>query len=277
MDEATFYNSLGTVGGGNHFIKYDEQEDGEQAAITLHFGSRSFGVKVCNYWTKVARQVLTKEQKKELTRTFKEGYMLTHSDMTSFHDDLNRFLEEERGEHIDGYLDGVNLRGYLCDMCLAQLYAQYNHLTVQRIIAEMLAKYGIAVSRTIMSTHNFIDLHDHTLRKSAIRAYAGEEILVPFNMRDGVAVCEGLSNAEWLNSCAHGAGRKMSRSAAKENLSMTDFIKSMEKVYSTTVCEGTLDESPMAYKDTVEIKDLIAETCVIKMMMKPMINIKATN
>ena len=102
-------------------------------------------------------------------------------------------------------------------------------------------------------------------------------MLVPFNMRDGVAVCEGLSNGEWLNSCAHGAGRKMSRTKAKANVKMDEFQKSMEGIYSTSVCTGTLDESPMAYKDTNEIKDLIKNTCVIKYMMKPRINIKAVD
>jgi RNA-splicing ligase RtcB len=102
-------------------------------------------------------------------------------------------------------------------------------------------------------------------------------MLVPFNMRDGVAICEGLSNPEWLNACAHGAGRKMSRSKAKQNVSMEEFKESMKNVYSTTVCQGTIDESPMAYKDTTEIKDLITETCEIKFMMIPKINIKAAD
>jgi RNA-splicing ligase RtcB len=101
-------------------------------------------------------------------------------------------------------------------------------------------------------------------------------MIVPFNMRDGVAICEGKSNSEWLNSCAHGAGRKMSRSKAKENVTMEEFKESMKNVYSTTVCEGTIDESPMAYKDTNEIAELIKETCVIKKMLAPRINIKAT-
>ena len=94
-------------------------------------------------------------------------------------------------------------------------------------------------------------------------------------MRDGVAICEGLSNAEWLNSCAHGAGRKLSRSAARETLKIEDFQETMKDVYSTTVCEGTIDEAPMAYKDTEEIKELIKQTCRIEFMLVPKINIKA--
>ena len=102
-------------------------------------------------------------------------------------------------------------------------------------------------------------------------------MLVPFNMRDGVAICEGKSNSEWLNSCSHGAGRKMSRSEAKKTVSIDEFKNTMKNVYSTTVCQGTIDESPMAYKDTNEIVNLIKETCDIKYMMKPKINIKATD
>lgn len=275
MDEGMFYKSLGTVGGGNHFIEYDEQENGDLAGITLHFGSRNFGLKVCHYWMKQTKQAATKKEIKKYTKLFKEAYIKNHSDMTGFEEALRIYLHSMFDDHIEGYLHNDSLRGYLKDMCFAQLYAQYNHLTVQNIIKELLIKYGIKEVRTIMSTHNFIDLKDHVLRKSAIRSYEDEEILIPFNMRDGIAICEGKSNSEWLNSCAHGAGRIMSRTKAKENISLDDFKESMKDVYSTTVCQGTIDESPMAYKDTDEIKKLISETCEIKFMMVPKINIKA--
>ena len=277
MDEGVFYKSLGSVGGGNHFIEYDEQENGDLAGVTLHFGSRNFGVKVCKYWMGKTNVALTKDKIKIYTNEFKKDYLNTHENMKNFKNDLNNYLETKKEGHIKGYLNEDNLKGYLCDMSFCQLYAQYNHMTVQKIIKELLLKYGIKEIRTITSTHNFIDLHDHTLRKSAIRSYEGEEMLVPFNMRDGVAICEGLSNPEWLNSCAHGAGRKMSRTKAKETVSMKEFEESMKNVYSTTVCKGTIDESPMAYKDTNEIKDLIKETCKIKFMMIPKINIKAAD
>ena len=277
MDEGVFYKSLGTVGGGNHFIEYDESATDNLAGVTLHFGSRNFGVKVCKYWMSKTTQPLSKNEMKEAMENFKNEYKKTHSNMKEFQKAKDEFLEGIRSKHINGYLSGDLMKGYLMDMCFAQLYAQFNHITVQKTIKELLIKYGINELRTITSTHNFVDLHDHTLRKSAIRAYAGEEMLVPFNMRDGVAICEGLSNAEWLNACAHGAGRKMSRSKAKAAISMKEFEESMKNVYSTTVCKGTLDESPMAYKDTTEIKDLITETCKIKFMMIPKINIKAAD
>lgn len=278
MDEAMFYKSLGTVGGGNHFIEYDEEKDGNLAGVTLHFGSRNFGVKVCKYWMNIAFKGFSNKEKKALQDAFKKDYVKAGKDMRNFLEAWNKYFEENYAHnHINGYLDGENMKSYLCDMCFAQLYATYNHWTVQNTIKEMLAKYGISVYNTITSTHNFVDLHDHTLRKSAIRSYVGEEMIVPFNMRDGIAICEGLSNAEWLNACAHGAGRKMSRSKAKENISLDAFKASMKDVYSTTVCKGTIDESPMAYKDSEEIQRLITETCTIKHLLVPKINIKATD
>lgn len=283
MDEGVFYKSLGTVGGGNHFIEYDEEENGDLAGITLHFGSRNFGVKVCKYWMHISQVPLTKNEVKEHTEAFKKAYIKEHTnsqgkkDMAGFKDALHAHLESMSKDHIKGYVRGEAMKGYLMDMCFAQLYAQYNHMTVQGIIKNILLQYGIKEIRTITSTHNYIDLQDHTLRKSAIRSYAGEEILVPFNMRDGVAICEGLSNDEWLNSCAHGAGRKMSRSKAKKNISMEEFAESMKNIYSTTICPGTIDESPMAYKDASEIQELIQETCRVKVLLKPKINIKAAD
>ena len=246
-----------------------------RSAVTLHFGSRNFGKRVCEYWTEIARNVFTKDEIRQMTYDFKAEYIKTHSDMRNFMADMNAYIESKKEGHINGYLSGEKMKGYLCDMCFAQAYAAINHHIVQGLINDILAPFGIDVKNIITSVHNYIDLEDHTLRKSAIRSYRGQDILVPFNMRDGVAICEGLSNDEWLNSCAHGAGRKLSRSAARETLKIEDFKETMKDVYSTTVCEGTIDEAPMAYKDTEEIKDLIKQTCFVKHMLLPKINIKA--
>ena len=277
MDVATFYKSLGSVGGGNHFVEYDETDDKSVAGVTLHFGSRNFGVKVCKYWMNRAFKPAGKSDVRDKVKVFKDEYRKTHKDMSDFQSALDRFIDGLNADKISGYLNGDDMKGYLMDMCFAQCYAEFNHITVRSIIRKILLKYGIKEKREITSVHNYIDLNDHTLRKSAIRSYEGEEILVPFNMRDGIAVCEGLSNQDWLNSCAHGAGRKMSRSEAKRQISMDEFRDTMKGVYSTTVCEGTIDESPQAYKDTQEIKDLITETCKVNFMMRPRINIKAAN
>jgi len=276
MEESVFYRSVGTAGGGNHFIEYDETEDGTRGAILVHCGSRNFGLKVCKYWMSVAKRPgISKSEIRDLTKLFKKSYQATHSSMVNFKKDLTAYLEKQNEGHINGYLTGNEMVGYLCDMAFAQLYAQWNHKTIRERIEKLLMSYGIKAVDVITSIHNFIDIQDHVMRKSAIRSYAGETILVPFNMRDGVAVCEGKSNPEWLNSCAHGAGRKMSRSAAKKTLTLDVFKRSMEGIYSTTVNMSTIDEAPMAYKDTDEIKELIKETCEIKYMLKPRINIKA--
>jgi len=277
MDEGVFYKSLGTVGGGNHFVEYDENEkEGGVGAICLHFGSRNFGVKVCNYWVNRAKKGLSSKERKLMMEDFKKDYLKTHSSMKNFKEDWNHWFEKNGMEgRVEGYLTGEDMKGYLRDMCICQLYAKYNHLMVQKIIKDILLKYGLKPTETIISTHNYIDLEDHILRKSAIRAYKNELLLVPFSMKDGVMVGEGMGNEEWNYSCCHGAGRKMSRTKAKQTLTMDEFRKEMESVYSTTVCEGTLDESPMAYKDTYEILNIIyPATCKIKEWYQPKINIK---
>ena len=215
-----------------------------------------------------------KQEQKRLVNEFKSTYTGPKTEIKAA---LNSFLEDLKKDYISGYLRGEKLSGYLQDMCLAQLYARYNHLVVQGIIKDILRGYGIKEVRTVVTTHNYIDLQDRTLRKSAVRAPEGEEILVPFNMRDGIAVCIGKGNSEWLNSCSHGAGRKMSRSKAKASINLEDFRETMKDVYSTTVGTGTIDESPMAYKDTQEIINLIKETCEVKELLVPKINIKATD
>lgn len=286
MDPKTWYYSINSFGGGNHYCEYDVNEENNLYGITVHCGSRNFGVKVCKYWENKSKgSALSKSEIKEYTELFKKKYIEHHTDkngrrdMTGFKDALKLYLDSMSEDHIEGFLTGENMVGYFCDMYTARTYARFNHIILHRTIDNIVAKYGCKVTKEIISTHNYIDFDEETpiIRKGAIRAYEGEEMLVPFNMRDGVAICEGLSNSEWLNSCAHGAGRKMSRSKAKEKVSMKEFEESMKGVYSTTVCKGTIDESPMAYKDTNEIKDLIQDTCKIKFMMIPKINIKAAD
>ena len=272
MDEAKFWHSIGTVGGGNHYIEYDEDNDGHYA-VTLHFGSRNFGLKVCNYWTKIAKSMkVSKDEVRALTNKFKESY---NGDMREFKANLDKYIGENTSHTINGYISGENMKGYLCDMVFAIGYARYNHITVENIIENILRKFSLKVIDKVSTTHNYIDFRDFTLRKSAISANKGEVVLVPFNMRDGVAVCVGKGNSDWLNSCSHGAGRKMSRSAAKKAISLDEFKKSMEGIYTTTANITTIDEAPMAYKDTEEIKSIITDTVDILYCMKPKINIKA--
>lgn len=275
MDEGTFYKSLGTVGGGNHFVEIDGNDEFD--AVTIHFGSRNFGLKVAKYWTRIANDTTINKRTtvKAIVDEMKAKFRREGLDMKLFQKAVNKELLVRSAGDIPAYLSGEDMKGYLRDLCFAQLYAQYNHLTVQNLIKAMLSKYSIKEVKTITTVHNFIDLTDHVLRKSAVRANQGEELVVPFNMRDGIAVCVGKGNAAWLNSCSHGASRRMSRSEAKKTISLEEYTASMKDVYTTTANVSTIDEAPMAYKDTDEIVRLIQETVDIKYLMKPVINIKA--
>lgn len=278
IDEATFYKSLNSLGGGNHMLEYGEAVSPETGEVvpgfTVHTGSRNFGTKMCRYWEGVAAMPITKQRQAEIKEDVSRTFFGNKKELKA---EIARRIEEEKSTHITGYLSGENLMAYLCDLCFAQCYAKYNHELIQESVEDILLKYGIKTVRKIFTMHNYIDLENKVLHKSSIRSGKGEEILVAFNMRDGVALCEGLGNTDWLESCAHGSGRKMSRNQAKQHISVDDFKETMKDVYSTSVGYGTIDESPMAYKDTEQIKKLISETCRIVSVFKPKINIKATN
>lgn len=274
MDEGTFWKSLGTIGGGNHFIEYGESVI--KGAITMHFGSRNFGVKVCKHWMKKTVNPMTKAEAAELAAGLKLEWKKTHKTMDGFDAELKKTLQECRKSFIKGYLTGEDMRGYLCDMVLAQAYAKYNHFTVQNIISDILRKMRLLkIDDAVTCTHNYVDFRDHYIRKSSISAHLNEKVIVPLNMRDGTVFGFGRGNAEWMNSCSHGAGRKMSRSEAKKTVSMDEFKASMDGIVTTSVCEATLDESPMAYKDSEEITDLIRESVDIMAVFKPKISWKA--
>lgn len=239
LQEGIFYKSLGTLGGGNHFIEYGEGEASGEGWLTIHCGSRNLGVKVANHWHMVAQN-------------------------------------PKRAKYI-GYLWGESLVGYLSDMVIAQAYALYNHQLIRDRIFTVLKKLCKAkCEESIFTTHNYISFtgSNPMLRKGAIDASEGKKVAIPFNMRDGIAICVGKGNEQWLNTAPHGAGRAMSRAQAKKRITLSDFENSMSEVYSTSVCAATLDESPMAYKSTDEILELIRPTVAITAMVKPKLNIK---
>lgn len=239
LQEGIFYKSIGTLGGGNHFIEYGEDDKAHEGWLTIHCGSRNLGVKVANYWRNIARN-------------------------------------PKRAEFVD-YLWGDALNGYLSDMVVAQAYALYNHQTIRDRIFTILKKLCKAKCvESISTTHNYIDVCGERpmLRKGAVKAEEGERFCLPFNMRDGIAICIGKGNAEWNCSAPHGTGRIMSRNAAKKSIEMDVFEKSMEGIFSTSVCRATLDESPQAYKPMDEILHLIEPTAEVVAMVKPRINIK---
>lgn len=239
LQEGIFYKSLGTLGGGNHFIEYGKDEASGEGWLAIHCGSRNLGVKVANHWHNIAQN-------------------------------------PKRAKYI-GFLWGDSLKGYLSDMVVAQSYAIYNHQIIRDRIFAILRKLCKAkCADSIFTTHNYISVTDERpmLRKGAIEASEGRRVVIPFNMRDGIAICIGKGNREWLNTAPHGAGRIMSRAQAKKQIELADFRQTMSGVFSTSICEATLDESPMAYKPTEEIMNRIKPTVDIISMIKPKLNIK---
>lgn len=274
MSSTIFYKSIGTIGGGNHFVEYDEC-DGKYAFV-VHTGSRNLGQKVWKYWNKVAdRTKISKDGIRKITEETKANF---NGDKNELGDAIKKAVEEYRKALHPGYLSGDEMKGYLTDMVICQAYAAYNHKIVHEIAAKVYNGInGGHVVDSIVSSHNYIDFNGDVpiVRKGSIRSYEGERMLIPFNMRDGVAVCEGKSNPDWNYSAPHGAGRKMSRSKAKEEISLDSFKESIKDVYSTTVCKNTIDEAPAAYKPMEEIIENIEPTCNVLFLMKPKINIKA--
>lgn len=284
MDYGTFMKSISSVGSGNHYIEYDVNDELGKYCICIHCGSRNLGLKVFNYWNKIAKSMtITKEEMQTLTSSVKSN----NKDKKKLSAEIKIAKEEYLSKKIPGYLSGDNLMGYLVDVLLAQEYAKLNHETIIEQVTDIYRKMakGASIVDTIYTTHNYIDYDlkaltgkpNMMIRKGAVRAYAGEKIIIPFNMKDGIAICEGKSNEDWNFTAPHGAGRSLSRSKAKEQLNIEDFKATMEAagVYTTTANASTLDEAPQAYKPFEEIVELIKPTVDILYFMKPIMNIKA--
>ena len=271
MDEGIFYKSLGTLGSGNHFLELGLDHNGKPV-WTIHCGSRNFGQKVFKYWDKVAKRPVSKNELKEGIENIKKNC----KDKTQLQRLIKEYTEKEKSSKPNGYLYGEDMKGYLTDLFFCQAYAAWNHECIKKAIDKiMLEMFGATPDNRINSIHNYINPHDHIIRKGAITSYENELMIIPFNMRDGLAICKGKSNLDWNFSAHHGAGRIMSRSKAKSEVDIDEFKKSMEGIYSTSVGLGTLDESPMAYKNMEDIVNNIGDTCDILYFIKPEINIKA--
>jgi len=248
-------------------------DDNKNYWITIHTGSRNFGKCVCDYWQDRASSLFKKDKKDVL----KDRIIEIRKQYTGM--DIKVKIKEARAELImDGvqksdldFLEGENAVSYLYDMIFAQKYAEVNRELIAKTILDIL---GVPAIDRIETVHNFIDFRDFIIRKGAIRSYIGERITIPFNMRDGILVCEGKSNPEWNYSAPHGAGRLMSRSKAKKVLNMDIFKSQMEGIYSTSVCNNTLDEAPDAYKDSKVIEQAIEPTAKILFKIKPILNMK---
>lgn len=271
INEDTFYYSVGTLGGGNHFIEVGESANDGSHYLTIHSGSRNFGLKVCNYHSKkmLAQRGLTQDyfdEFKQITRNTQPT-----SDIPQKLEELAKRYKVDKKEYM---LEDDDMYNYLVDMVIAQTYARFNHKAISQAIFKDLGAEYYSVD-SVYSMHNFIDTTDWIIRKGAIRSYKGEKMVIPFNMRDGILICEGKSNADWNCSAPHGAGRVLARKKALKTLDMNEFSKEMEGVYSTSVCQSTLDESPMVYKDKHVIMEAIKDTATIIDSIRPIMNIKA--
>jgi len=271
INEVKFWNAIGTLGGGNHFLELGVDSKGDYW-ITVHSGSRNFGLKIADYWNNVARlqmAVTPDVYAKELDNIKATTFPLNL---------IPKKIEELKAKYKVGvnkeYLQGDNMMGYLFDMLFAQKYAEWNRMTMLNIIQNVI---GVAKFEEIISTvHNYIDPKDMIIRKGAIASYAGQKIIIPFNQKDGILLCEGKSNPDWNFSGPHGAGRKWSRSKAKEMVTVDQVKESMKGIYTTSVCKETLDESVFAYKDSSTIEEAIEPTATIIDRIKPILNIKDT-
>lgn len=259
--------SNGTLGGGNHFIEIDEDETGCKYLV-IHTGSRHLGVEVCRYYQNIAIKNMSNHHQlvKDVVDKLK-----SEGRYTEIQDAIKNIQKQSYDKDL-AYLTGKDMDNYLHDMEAAQEYAHFNREQIGRVIREKMGFHPLDVFETI---HNYIDTDNMILRKGAVDASKGKKLLIPMNMRDGSLICVGKGNEDWNCSAPHGSGRLMSRTKAKEAINLEDFKKSMVNVYSTSVCESTIDESPFAYKDSNELINLIEPTVSIQKNIKAIYNFKA--
>lgn len=264
--------SIGTLGGGNHFISVEWCEETNEVYLLIHCGSRHLGVEVCKYWQTKAIQNRTskKGEVKELINKLKaEG---REKEIQTELKKIQRPAISNEMAYLDLNIEPNDFRGYLHDMVICQEFARLNHETIVYIIGKYM---GIKFDEHIYTTHNYIDTEQMMLRKGAVSANYGENLIIPMNMRDGSLICVGKGNVDWNYSAPHGAGRIMSRSKAKAELNMEDFKNSMKDIYTTSVNVNTIDEAPMAYKPMESIINSIGDTVEIIKQIKPLYNFKA--
>ena len=275
-DSRRIERSIGTLGGGNHFIEIDKAADGT-FYLVIHTGSRNLGKQVAEIYQRLAIDLNRGKdkyfaQRDEIIAVYKS--LGRKTEIKSKLDELEREYKG-RKTSIPGdlcYVYGKYFHQYLHDMELCQEFARRNREMIARIL---LGKSGLTGGEAFHTIHNYIDVGEMIIRKGAIAAHKDERVLIPINMRDGSVLAVGKGNADWNHSAPHGAGRILSRSAAKEQLNMDDYKASMAGIYTTSVSAGTLDESPMAYKSLDDIIDVIGDTVDIIEVMKPVYNFKA--
>lgn len=267
--------SLGTLGGGNHFIEVNIDDEGTKY-ITIHTGSRGFGKQIADYYQKLAIKECKKnnpiaiKQKADLIQMLKSENRQSEIQVA-----LKKLPEIEIPHKELSFLTGQNKTDYIEDSVIAERYAKWNR---RAILDTIVKEFGFTIIDTIDTVHNYIgidELGNWVIRKGAVSAKKGEKLIIPINMRDGSLLCVGKGNKDWNFSAPHGAGRIYSRSKAKEMINLEDFEDTMKDVFSTSVTTSTIDEAPMAYKPMAEIVANIKDTVDIVKVIKPIYNYKA--
>lgn len=264
--------SMGTLGGGNHFIEIDK-DDEDNLYLVIHSGSRNLGKQVCEYYTKVAKEEYLKNKEKNYKALIKRYKKLNKEH--KIEEGLNKLKEKYNSINFDLVpLEGKAFNDYMFDMDISQKFAYENRERMAYKILEFL-ELNLSDFEYFHTIHNYINMEDKILRKGSISAYENEEVLIPINMRDGSILARGKSNEEYNYSAPHGAGRLFSRKEAREIVTLENFKEAMKGIYSTSVQEGTLDESPFAYKSIKDIIPNILPTVDIIKILKPIYNFKA--
>lgn len=278
-DSKRIERSIGTLGGGNHFIEVDVDEN-NHSYLVIHTGSRNLGKQVAQYYQNLAYDLMA--GKDELL--FKQEQLISDYKKQGRKDELQEAIKELRKNFIAKevqlpkelcYLSGKYRDQYLHDMAICQEYATLNRQMIAKIILKQLLDMSLEEFDYFETIHNYIDHDENIMRKGAVSAKLNEKILIPINMRDGSLICLGKGNEEWNQSAPHGAGRLYSRQKAKELFSLNEFKDQMQGIYSTSINQHTLDECPMAYKSMDDIVNNIGETATIIQVIKPIYNFKA--
>jgi RNA-splicing ligase RtcB len=267
--------AIGTLGGGNHFIEVGKSANTGDMWITIHCGSRNFGKELCDFHQNKAKKLIANK------RNFDLKDKIDEIRKTSIPTEIEANIKQAKKDlgldftdiNINGmeFLEGQDAMNYFLDMIFTQVYAKFNR---KRISENILKGLSTDVKESIECTHNYINFDDMIIRKGSISSYVGEKMIIPFNMADGLLICEGKSNADWNFSAPHGAGRIMSRGEANRKVDLEKFKFRMKGIVSTSVGKSTLDEAPQVYKDPKMIEAAIEPTCTIIDRVKPILNLK---
>ena len=271
IDPLRAEKSIGTLGGGNHFIEADKGEDGS-IYIVIHSGSRHLGVETAKFYQNEAYRRLNKSSDKEAAELI--ARLKTEGREKQIQSELKKLANTKTTDvpkHL-AYCEGELFEQYIHDMKIVQKFAMLNR---QAMMDEIIKGMHLHVEEQFTTIHNYIDTDTMILRKGAVSAQEGEKLLIPINMRDGSLICTGKGNGDWNCSAPHGAGRLMSRSQAKQSFTVSEFKKQMAGIYTTSVNAQTLDECPMAYKSMEDIVDNIGDTVEINEVITPIYNFKA--